>query len=166
MKKALLMNFQVNKENKNINVEREFDAPVDLVWATWTQSELLDKWWAPKPWKSRTKVMDFKEGGYWQYAMVGPEGEEHWGRADYKTITPKKFFSCIDGFCDEQGKINKDLPQNLWENNFTDKSGTTLVSIRLTFDSFNDLEKIIEMGFKEGFIAALENLDEVLNIQK
>src|SRR5687768_8096768 len=103
MKSNVLINFTIDKENKKIKVEREFDAPVARVWAAWTEQELLDQWWAPKPWKARTKTMDFREGGYWLYAMVGPEGEEHWARADYKSISPLRSFSAADSFCDENG---------------------------------------------------------------
>ena len=74
MKTSLVMNFSVDKENNRVNVEREFAAPVGKVWAAWTQQELLDQWWAPRPWKARTKSMDFREGGTWLYAMVGPRG--------------------------------------------------------------------------------------------
>lgn len=71
------MSFSIDKKNRKISVEREYNAPVDRVWSAWT--ERPDKWWAPKPWKARTKGMDFREGGYWLYAMQGPEGEEHCG---------------------------------------------------------------------------------------
>lgn len=162
MKSNLLMNFSVDKENKKIKVEREFAAPVSKVWAAWTESKLLEQWFAPKPWKAKTKTMDFREGGYWLYAMIGPEGEEHWGRTDYKSITKEKSFTALDGFCDSEGVINKDLPQNKWETNFSKRSESTLVKVELSFETLTDLEKIIEMGFKEGFISALENLDELL----
>src|SRR5688572_6195752 len=111
MKQSLFMNFLVNKENKQIKVEREFDAPLNLVWAAWTESEILDQWWAPKPWKTETKEMNFTEGGYWLYAMKGPEGEVHWCRADYQSIKPLKSFSGLDAFCDEAGNVNTDLPR-------------------------------------------------------
>ena len=48
-KTILLMDFSVDKENKRISVKREFAAPLSRVWAAWTESELLDQWWAPKP---------------------------------------------------------------------------------------------------------------------
>ncbi|MDO1449403.1 SRPBCC domain-containing protein [Rhodocytophaga aerolata] len=162
MKSSLLMKFDVDKENNTINVGREFAAPLAKVWAAWTQSELLDQWWAPKPWKAKTKTMDFRDGGYWLYAMIGPQGEQHWARTDYQSITTLKGYLAIDGFCDEQGVINQELPQNKWQTNFTQNTDTTLVDIQLSFDTLADLEKIIEMGFKDGFIAALENLDELL----
>ncbi|TDE12828.1 SRPBCC family protein [Dyadobacter psychrotolerans] len=163
MKNDLLMNFSVDKENKKILVEREFAAPLANVWSAWTESEILDKWWAPKPWKARTKTMDFSVGGYWLYAMVGPEGEEHWARADYEAITPLKSYSAEDAFCDKNGKINTDFPRSIWTNRFTEKSDKTLVSIEIKYKQLSDLETTIEMGFKEGFTAGMENLDELLS---
>lgn len=161
MKSNLLMHFSVDRENKKINVERAFAAPVDKVWAAWTEHQILDQWWAPKPWKARTKTMDFKEGGYWLYAMVGPEGEEHWARADYKTIAPLKSFSAQDAFCDSDGVINESLPGSAWFNQFSESDGSTLVSIEITFKELSDIETNLQMGFKEGFEAALQNLDEL-----
>ncbi|MCW3090574.1 MAG: Activator of Hsp90 ATPase 1 family protein [Ferruginibacter sp.] len=162
MKANLLMNFSVDKANKTINVEREFAAPVSKVWAAWTESQLLDQWWAPKPWKAQTKTMDFREGGYWLYAMVGPDGTKQWCRADYKLITTLKNFSARDAFCDEEGKVDQSFPRSTWTNAFNEQSGSTIVSIQIRYDAVEDLEKIIEMGFKEGFTAGLENLDELL----
>ena len=160
MKDVLLMNFAVDKANKKIMVEREFNAPLPLVWSAWTESELLDQWWAPKPWQARTKFMDFTVGGHWLYAMVGPEGEEHWSRADFKSIEFQKSYSGLDGFCDEHGNMNENMPQSLWENKFTQTTDdTTTVNIAISYDKLEDLETIIEMGFKEGFTAGLENLD-------
>lgn len=162
MKTSLVMNFSVDKENNRINVEREFAAPVAKVWAAWTQSELLDQWWAPRPWKARTKSMDFREGGSWLYAMVGPEGEEHWAKLDYKTINPQKSFSGIDAFCDENGKLNEEFARSTWTNTFTEADGSTTVSVVIQYDKYEDIEQIMQMGFKEGFTMALGNLDELL----
>lgn len=162
----LLMNFSVDKENKKIKVEREFDASLERVWAAWTQKEILDEWWAPKPWKAETKFLDFTVGGYWLYAMVGPEGEKHWARADYKVIEPQKSYSAQDAFCDEDGNVNTEWPGSVWTNTFKESGDTTIVDIEITYDELADLEKTIEMGFKEGFIAGMENLDEVLKQQQ
>lgn len=156
------MNFSVDKENNKIRVEREFAATLDRVWAAWTKSELLDQWWAPKPWKAKTKSMDFSEGGTWLYAMVGPDGSEHYARADYKTIKDSESFSAMDAFCDENGKINEEFARSHWTNTFKQQSDSTKVSIEIAYKSLSDLETILEMGFKEGFTAGLENLDALL----
>jgi uncharacterized protein YndB with AHSA1/START domain len=162
MNPTIIFNFQVDKENKTIRVERSFDAPANLVWAAWTQAELLDQWWAPKPYQTKTKFMDFRDGGYWLYAMTGPNEECHWCRADYQDITPQQRFSVLDAFCDEQGTVNTDFPRSFWTNEFSGAGDTTTVHINIRLDSLADLERIIEMGFKEGFTAGLENLDALL----
>ena len=159
--------FFVNKENKTITVQREFAAALPLVWDAYTKSEILDQWWAPKPWKTITKNMDFREGGHWLYAMVGPEGQEHWSRADYKDIQFQKKFTGFDAFTDADGNLNKDLPQSKWEVTFTDKEQTTVVEFHISYDDLDQLEATIQMGFKEGLAMAMERLDTLLpSLQK
>jgi len=165
MKTALLMDFSVDKENNKINVKREFAAPVPLVWSAWTEAEILDQWWAPKPYKAKTKSMDFREGGHWLYAMVGPQGDEHWCRSDYKKVRTLKGFESLDAFCNEEGSINTDFPRTHWQTDFIGSEETTTVYVELAYASLSDLEKIIELGFKEGFTAALENLDDYIKQQ-
>lgn len=165
MNKAILFNFLVDKENKKIKVERAFDAPVDLVWAAWTESDILDQWWAPKPYKAVTKSMNFAEGGQWHYFMLSPTGEKHWCLFDFEVIKPLKFFSGIDAFCDENAVMNNTKPRVKWENDFNDNADETVVNIQLEFDTLEDLEEIIKMGFKEGFTAGLENLDQYIAAQ-
>ena len=111
--------------------------------------------------------MDFKEGGYWLYAMVGPEGQEHWSRADYKNIQFQKKFTGLDAFTDADGNLNNDLPQSKWEVTFTDKGQVTLVEFHISYADLAQLEETIQMGFKEGFTMAMEGLDELLpSLQK
>jgi uncharacterized protein YndB with AHSA1/START domain len=154
--------YSKDASNKKIRVEREFDAPVEQVWQAWTQPELLDQWWAPKPWKANTKSMDFREGGRWFYYMEGPDGSRHYCKVDYKTIVPNESFTGFDGFCHENGETNTDLPGMDWKCVFNAVGNTTKVEVEVTFASEADLEKIVEMGFKEGFAAAHANLDELL----
>lgn len=165
MNKTILFNFRVDKENNKIKVERSFNAPVDLVWAAWTEPDILDQWWAPKPWRAETKSMDFREGGRWLYCMVGPEGERHWALFEYKSIVPQKHYSGLDAFCDENGNISESHPRMRWNNVFSDKQDHTVVNIEISFDKLSDLETILQMGFKEGFTMGLENLDQYIDAQ-
>jgi uncharacterized protein YndB with AHSA1/START domain len=141
---------------------REFDAPLEQVWKAWTERELLDQWWAPRPWKAVTQSMDFREDGTWLYYMEGPDGSRHYCRADYKTIVPKKSYTGLDAFCDENGTINEDFPRMKWKVEFSSTKTGTKVDVEITFASAVDLGKIVEMGFKEGFSMAHTNLDELL----
>ena len=148
--------------NNKMSVVREFDAPLEKVWKAWTEPKLLDQWWAPKPWKAVTQSMDFRADGNWRYYMQGPEGERHYCLVEYNKIVPNKSFSGLDAFCDENGNINKEMPTMDWLVQFSPVGDRTRVDVVITFKSEEDMNKIVEMGFKEGFSAAHTNLDELL----
>ncbi len=97
-------------KEKSILVSREFNAPLETVWKAFTESESLEKWWAPKPWRAETKTMHFSEGGFWLYAMVSPENQKHWGKMNFLTIDTLVSYTIQDEFCDEQGNTNMELP--------------------------------------------------------
>lgn len=166
MNPNLKFDFIVNKENNTVNVKREFAAKLEIVWEAWTNPEILDQWWAPKPYQTRTKSMDFREGGMWLYEMFNADNEKHpdchWCKNDYEKIVLHKMFSGLDAFCDENGIVNQQMPRTRWSNQFNENGEKTLVSITAQYDSLADLEKIIEMGFKEGFTMAMENLDQYI----
>jgi uncharacterized protein YndB with AHSA1/START domain len=154
------MEFIVDKAAKTVVINAEFDAELDLVWDAYTKPELLDQWYAPKPWMSRTKHMDFSVGGRRFYAMVSPEGQERWAIQKYTSITPKTNFKFFNAFADENE--NPELPGSDWDLNFSEKAETTKVSISIYNESLERLEKMIEMGFIEGSTATFNNLKELL----
>lgn len=160
----LLFEFTVNKETKTATIIREFAAGLSLVWDAFTKQEILDQWWAPKPFESKTKVMEFKVGGRRFYAMVSPEGQEMWQLQQYTSITPKTNFKFLSVFADKDE--NPHLPGSDWDLNFTEENGITKVSISIYNESLERMEKMIEMGFKEGFTMTLNELTNVLIILK
>lgn len=163
MNHNLTFDFSVDKDNRTITVKREFAAEKNLVWDAYTKPEILDRWWAPKPWKAKTKSMDFRDGGTWLYAMIGPQGEEHWSIVNYTKIRPQSSFAGLDAFTDSSGKINTEMPRSKWEVSFEGKGEEmTRVEIHISYDDLAHLEDTIKMGFKEGLGMAMENLDELL----
>src|SRR5450631_869597 len=160
MKNILLFDFTVDKTTKMVFVNREFDAELRLVWDAFTKQEILDQWWAPKPWVSKTKFMNFEVGGKRFYAMISPEGQEHWSIQKYTSISPKNNFKMLNAFADKDE--NPELPGSDWDLNFSEQNGTTKVSVTIYNESLARLEKMIEMGFKEGFSMGLQQLDELL----
>lgn len=162
MSKTLFFDFTVDKANNTIHIKREFAADRPTVWDCYTKSEILDQWWMPRPWKSRTKTMDFTEGGRWHYAAVGPKGEEHWSLTQFVKIEPVKMFQANNAFCDSDGIINAEMPKSKWTMNFTEMGKSTLVHGIMQFPDLSQLEQNIAMGFKEGLTMAMENLDLLL----
>lgn len=159
--KNLLFDFTVDKATKTAVITREFDADLPLVWDAFTKPELLDQWVAPKPWSSKTKYMDFKVGGRRFYAMVSPEGQERWSIQEYRSITPKTNFKMYNTFADQDG--NPEMPGSDWDYNFSEENGITKVIITIYNESLARLERMIEMGFQEGFKMSINNLEKLLH---
>jgi uncharacterized protein YndB with AHSA1/START domain len=154
------MDFIVDKQTKTVSIIKEFAAELSLVWDAYTQAELLDQWWAPKPMTSRTKAMDFEVGGRRFYAMVSPDGDERWAVQKYTSITPKTNFKLFNAFADKDE--NLELPGSDWDLNFSEQDGKTKVSISIYNESLERMERVIAMGFQQGAEAQLQNLEDLL----
>jgi uncharacterized protein YndB with AHSA1/START domain len=160
MSNNLLFDFTVDKSTKTVLITREFDAELSLVWDAFTKAEILDQWVAPKPWSSKTKHMNFEVGGRRFYAMVSPEGHERWAIQKYISITPKSNFKMFNAFADADE--NPQLPGSDWDYTFSEQDGKTTVHITIYNESLERMEKMIEMGFTEGFKASMVNLENLL----
>ena len=166
MQNYLLFDFTVDKAAKKVFITREFDAELSLVWDAFTKAEILDQWVAPKPWTSKTKYMDFKVGGQRFYAMVSPDGkQELWAIQKYTSITPKTNFKMFNAFADKNE--NPQLPGSDWDYTFSETNGPdghrlTKVNIVIYNESLERMEKMIEMGFTEGFNMSMNNLENLL----
>lgn len=159
--KNLLFDFTVDKTAKKVFITREFDASLTLVWAAFTQQEILDQWTAPAPWRAKTKHMDFSVGGKRFYAMLGPEGEERWILQEYLSISPKTHFRLLNTFADENE--NRELPGSEWDYHFNETNGITKVDISIFNESFERMEMLLD-GFRHGFTATLKNLEDLLTV--
>jgi uncharacterized protein YndB with AHSA1/START domain len=153
------LDFTVDKAAKTVIIKREFDANLSLVWDAFTKAELLDQWLQPKPMTAKTKYQDFKVGGKRFYAMISPDGQEHWAIQEYTSITPKTNFKMYNAFADKDE--NPELPGSEWDHTFSEHNGTTIVSITIYNESLERLERILE-GFTIGMKMSLNNLENLL----
>ena len=93
--------------------------------------------------------------------MVSPDGQElGWVLQKYTSISPKTNFKLFNAFADENE--NPELPGSDWDLSFSEQDGRTKVSISIYNESLERLEKMVEMGFKEGTMAQLTNLEDLL----
>ena len=164
MTNQLLFDFKTDKTAKKVIITREFDAELTLVWDAFTKQELLDQWTAPAPWVAKTKYMNFEVGGKRFYAMVSPDGIERWSIQRYTSITPKTNFKMLNAFADKDENV--ELPGSDWDYTFSEQEGKTKVSIIIYNESLARLEKMIEMGFTEGFKMSMTNLENLLSTLK
>lgn len=158
--------FTKDESNATLTVERAFPAPLSRVWQAFTDAEILDQWWAPRPWKAETISMDFRVGGHWHYAMNGPDGERHFGRMDYLEIEAERSYKAKDVFADASGAADKSLPQQQFDTRFSSDGEQTRVVVVVRYASLEDMQKIIEMGMQEGFAMAQDQLEALLGAER
>jgi uncharacterized protein YndB with AHSA1/START domain len=162
MKREMLFDFVVDKSAKTVFITREFDADLSLVWEAFTKREILDQWSAPQPFQARTKHMDFKVGGRRFYAMVSPDGQEQWQVQRYTAINPTTNFRYISAFADKDENVDPQWPGSEWDLNFSEQNGVTKLNITIRNESAARFDKMLEMGFREGFMALISNLETLL----
>ena len=155
--------FEADVPAKKIYVSREFNAPIEKVWRAFTEPDLLDKWVAPKPWTAKTKTWDFTVGGISLYAMISPDGQQHWVYAQFTAIENGRAISTTGMFCDAEGNPMIDAPKSYKEIKFSSLDGNrTKVDTVITFEEESTIKWFAEGGFKEGTIMGFEQLDELL----
>lgn len=154
--------FNVNYDDCTLYVMRIYQVEPRKVWQHLTEKDLLDKWWAPKPWKCTTEEFDFREGGKWKYAMEGPQGEKVYTGTEFTEITEGRSILWKDFFLNENGKIDTTLPSTSWLIGFTGVEEGTKLTFNLHLPSKENLEQLLEMGFEEGFTIGLNQLTDVL----
>lgn len=155
--------FNIDDKAATIFIMKTFDAEVEEVWKHFTEADLLDQWWAPKPWKCETLEMDFQPQGFWRYAMVGPENERHYSKVTFNDITFHRSISQRCTFTDESGNEKPGMPAENWLIGFTGVQEGTKLTVNLHYHSLEEMTKMLEMGFEGGFKRGLNQLEEILN---
>lgn len=159
---SVIVSFDKDFTDNKIVVTSRFNAPLGKIWSAFTNPLILGKWWAPQPYKAVTEEIDFREGGHWLYYMVSPEEKKTWSIVEFLKIQPQEYFEVWDAFCDENGVIDTKLPRMMWRNSFSEKDDMTTVVNTIIGEDVDDLKKIIEMGFEEGYKMGLNQLDGLL----
>lgn len=155
--------FQKLPGKKQIIVKHSYPNALETIWKAFTTTEMLEKFWAPEPYKAIVIFNDFKKGGKLFYYMLSPKGEEHYCIDEFLDIDHLKSYEVLDAFCDENGVINTALPSMKWSNHFTSENGITTVINTISFEKTADMTKNLEMGFEEGYKMSLNQLYALLN---
>jgi len=110
------MTEQYVMAERTIVIEREFDAPRELVWRAWTDPDELAKWWGPEHFTTpREKIeLDLRPGGVCRMTMVGPDGEEYPNDGYFEIVEPPSRLSFGEDETDhpmiESGKTIVEFP--------------------------------------------------------
>lgn len=159
------VNKQTEASDKELVIVREFAAPRDLVWKVWTEPEHIEKWWGPRGFSTRVNDIDMREGGKWNYVMIGPDGTEYPVNGVFSEIVPPERIVTTDEFGDKYEEImpGVDLPKGLVATAvFEDLGAQTRLTLTVSHASVEDRKKHEEMGVVAGWNSSFDKMDEYL----
>lgn len=149
-------------ENLTMTVAADLAAPIERVWAAYSDPRQLERFWGPPGWPATFTRWDHTVGGKADYTMNGPRGEKASGTWEFLRIDAPRSFEVLDAFADESGTPDADLPSMRMTFTFESTAeGTRMVNTSY-FDSLEALEQIVAMGAVEGTKLAMSQLDAVL----
>jgi uncharacterized protein YndB with AHSA1/START domain len=150
-------------EALTMTLEAEFDASAERVWRLWADPRQLERWWGPPTYPATVDAHDLRAGGRVEYHMTGPEGDQPRGFWEIDEVEPPHRLIFRDGFANEDGTPNADMPMNTARVRIDEiGGGRTRMSIETVFPSAAAMEQILAMGMEEGLTQALGQIDAIL----
>lgn len=149
-------------ETLTMVVTAEFDAPVDRVWQLWADPRKLERWWGPPTYPATVVDHDLVPGGRVSYFMTGPEGEKFGGWWRILAVDPPHSLELQDGFADDTGRPDPDMPTTTMRMVLTEVGGVTRMVTTSTFPSREAMDQLVDMGMEEGLRGSMGQMDEIL----
>ncbi len=146
-----------------MTVTAEFAASPDRVWQLWADPRQLERWWGPPTYPATVDSHDFRPGGKVDYHMTGPEGDQPRAWWEIVEIEPPHRLVFRDGFANDDGTPNPDMPVNEARVSIQEiGGGRTRMEIKSMFPSTEALEQQLAMGIEEGMTQAVGQIDAIL----
>ena len=143
------------KAGGELVMRRTFDAPRELVFRAWTESQLLAQWSCPRGFTFTEQRGELRVGGAFFARMRSPEGTEHRLRGVYREIVPPERLAFTHCWVDESGAPG---PETLVTVSLTERDGRTEMLFRQGF--FTSVEA--RDGHEHGWSSSFERLTELL----
>ncbi|MFY7921813.1 MAG: SRPBCC family protein [Gemmatimonas sp.] len=145
-----------------LSVIADYPVPVARLWDAYADPRTLERFWGPREWPATFTRHDMAVGGFSHYHMTGPDGTVARGWWRYLAITPYQQIDLEDGFADEHGTPNTDLPSMRMSFFFeSTDTGSRFRSVT-HFPSLDAMEQLVAMGMMEGMRSAMSQIDDVL----
>jgi uncharacterized protein YndB with AHSA1/START domain len=154
---------QKSTETLTMTVSAEFDASAERVWQLWADPRQLERWWGPPTYPATVTAHELRPGGRVAYHMTGPSGDQPHGYWEVMDMDPPRGLSFRDGFANDDGSPNPDLPETTTRVTIEQVSdGRTRMSIETIFPTAAAMEQILAMGMEEGLKQAVGQIDAIL----
>ena len=149
-------------EALSFSIVSEFAAPPARVWQIWSDPRQLERWWGPPTWPATFEEHKLVEGGSTSYYMTGPDGTKARGWWVVTAVDEPRYIEFDDGFSDEAGQPNPDMPTIKIRVDFEEAGAGTRMTIRSQFATADEMEQLVKMGMVEGITEALGQVDDIL----
>lgn len=154
-------------------ITRTFNAPRELVFKAFTESEHLEHWWGPKGWPFEIYKLDLRQDGILHYNQKSNDGNVMWVRFVYHEISALEKLVYTSSFSDEEGNIVRAPFDDNWPLEtlntltFTELEGKTTLTLIMALvspaeEEINTFEESKEM-IQEGYAGTFDQLDEYLS---
>lgn len=145
-----------------MTVVGEYPVTVERLWNAYADPRQIERTWGPVEWPATFTRHDMAVGGYSHYYMTGPDGTRAGGWFRYLALERLQHFEVEDGFADDHGVPNPELPTMRILFRFGSTPSGSRVTITTTFASVSAMEQVLNMGVMEGIKSAMGQLDGLL----
>ena len=156
-----ITSVDTDHDNLAITLIADFDAPIEQVWDLWSDPRKLERWWGPPTYPATFEKHDLTPGGEVTYFMSGPEGDTR-GMWRVTAVDPPTSLEFTDAFAATDGTPIADMPVSRVRVRLTERDGGTRMEMHSTFESREDMEKLVSMGVVEGLQQAVGQMDALL----
>lgn len=151
--KATQFTFPSNRE---IVMERVFDAPREIVFKVCTDPNLVPRWWGPRRYTTTIDKDDVRPGGTWRYISRDSEGNEYAFNGVYREIVPAKRVVRTFEFEGMPGHVSVETAT------FEEQEGRTKLRVAALFQTVEDRDGMLNSGMEEGASESWDRLAELL----
>jgi uncharacterized protein YndB with AHSA1/START domain len=151
-----------DRDALSLTVVGEYPVSVERLWEAYADPRQLERFWGPEEWPATFTRHEMKEGGRSEYHMTGPDGATSRGWWRFLAVEPPRRFEVEDGFSNEDGTPNENMPSMRMVFTFEPTSTGSRFTGVTYFTSLESMEELVKMGMIEGLKSALGQLDAVL----
>lgn len=151
--------------DRELTIERVFNAPRSRVWEAFMNPEHVAQWWGPKGFTTRVECLEPVAGGKTSYVMMGPDGTEYPVEGVFSEVVPEERFVTTDEFGEDfQAEHRDELPTGvIIIATFEDDGVGTKLTMRIIHPTAEQRKAHEEMGVVPGWQSSFDCLDEFLN---
>lgn len=154
-------------DGRELIMERDFDAPKELVYEVHISPDHIARWWGPAGWDTQTYEMKVEPEGIWHYCMrSSADAQEAWGKVTYKEVAANERLVYEDAFADVNGNEIEGMPRMLITLYFSEKGNKTTLTSHTLFETDEELQRVMDMHAVEGMSESYDRLEEYLNDQQ